>query len=125
MASMYCQKSDSLRSVQGTLICPLYLTGAVETMTTAMLKAISKGYWKASDQQKLRLENMQNEARQLQDRFGDNNAEKKNGMVMKKETLNDNANTKTTIVSAAVVLTVFMAAVIGITVLIRKRRKQN
>lgn len=98
---------------------------AVETMTTAMLKAIGKGYWKASSQQRQRLEDMQKEARQLQEKFSDNNAEKKDGVVMKKETLNDTANTKTTIVSAAVVLAVFITAVIGITILIRKRRRQN
>lgn len=98
---------------------------ALETLTTTMLKAAGKGYWKASSQQMQRLESLKNEALQLQRQFNDRNDDAQEGVVMKKETLSDADNVRTTIVSAAVVMAILVVSSLGIVVLVRRRRKQK
>ncbi len=106
---------------------------ALHDMTHTMLQTVRKGLWKTTDERLQRLETLdqqlqqESEARQRA-RLGQpaaNAPANQQGTVMKKETLNESADTAVTRVSTWVVLGVLVLAVVGLVVLVRQRRKES
>lgn len=104
---------------------------AMQSMTHSMLQSAEKGLWKTSPERLKQLQELdqqlqqESEARQRERLNDAEQIEQQSGTVMKKETLNEQAETETTYVTPLVVIGIVAIAAVMILVLVRKRRGQN
>jgi len=102
---------------------------AMEQMAHTMVQCINKGLWKTSPETLKELENLESdlhaeaEARMRKNMADD--AQPKDGTVMKKEELTDNVESNTATVSTTIVVGVVVIALLGIALVARKRRKEE